>query len=69
MHLEWACENCPKVPRDWEMSPYTKKMLDNYLLQEAGYPFQPNDLEPEEWLDLGRVKKCLTPAPFVLPLK
>lgn len=56
--LEWQCSNCPK--RRWQdLSPYTHKILRLRRLQQAGYPFEANDLELEEWEDLGRANAWL----------
>lgn len=56
--LAWQCENCPK--KGWQdLSPYTHKILRLRQLQQAGYPFEANDLELEEWMDLGRANECL----------
>lgn len=42
-------------------------MLRIYNMQNAGYPFDRNDLTVEEWLDLGVIKQMLNPAicPFM----
>ena len=63
--LAWACENCPKVP-DWQIHPYTRKLLNIRKLYQAGFPLDREMLTYEEWLDLGRVNECLTPAPSIL---
>lgn len=56
------CEKCIKGhtrPDLTGLHPYTEKLLRIRMLQEAGYPFGVNDLEYEEWLDLGRLKQAL----------
>jgi len=63
--LEWACEHCPKIA-EWEIHPYTKKLMSVRKLSLAGFPLDPEMLTYEEWLDLGRVNECLTPAPLTL---
>ena len=63
--LEWTCENCPKI-EEWEIHPYTKKLLAFKKLAAAGFPLAADMLTYEEWLDLGRVKECLTPPPLML---
>lgn len=64
---EWACAHCPKK-RSGDLSPYTLKLLDLYSLQRAGYPFRANDMEYQEWLDLGQIRQVLedrqTTCPF-----
>lgn len=57
-HLEWACDNCPKI-REWEPHPYTAKLLNIRQLAAAGFPLDPEMLTYEEWLDLGRINQCL----------
>jgi hypothetical protein len=60
--LEWACENCPKT-RIEELHPYTGKLIRIHNLQTAGYPLAADDLTLDEWIDLGRLKECLTRPP------
>jgi hypothetical protein len=50
--LEWSCANCPKVRTD---NISERAMLIVYLhrLKKGGYPFGANDLEVEDWMDLG----------------
>jgi hypothetical protein len=55
MNLDWACANCPKKTVT-SLHSYTRKLLYLHTLKAAGYPFSPNDLTPEEWLDLGRIE-------------
>lgn len=50
--LEWACSKCKKR-RPEAISPWTWHIIRLRRLQQAGYPFKPNDLKYEEWLDLG----------------
>ncbi len=56
--LAWMCGQCEHKPLQ-DLHPYTLKLLRVLMLQEAGYPLQANDLELEEWEDLGRVKTAL----------
>lgn len=56
--LTWACANCPKL-KDEEISPYTRKLLNVRMLQQAGFPLDADFLEYEEWLDLGKVNAWL----------
>ena len=63
--LEWACSQCPKLPFD-AIHPYTRKLLAIHRLQKAGFPLDPEILNYDEWLDLGRVNECLTPPPLKL---
>jgi len=37
-------------------------MLNLYGLQQAGYPFEADDLTLEEWQDLGRIRTAMEPA-------
>jgi len=53
--------------RPEELHPYTRKLLTNYSLQQAGYPLQADDLLPEEWFDLARIKQAFNP-PLICPL-
>ena len=34
---------------------------------EGGYPLQADDLTPDEWMDLGEIKKLFNP-PLICPL-
>lgn len=52
------CRNCPKK-RAGDLHPYTVKLLQLRALQQAGYPFDADDLTYDEWLDLGRVNEIL----------
>lgn len=63
--LDWACQNCPRK-RTEDLHPYTVKLLNLRTLRRAGYPLRANDLNYEEWLDLGRVCAALdTGCPFM----
>ena len=42
-----------------DLSHYTIKLFRVRMLRMAGYPFEANDLAPEEWEDLGRLEQCL----------
>lgn len=42
------------------MSPYTAKLLRVRALRESGYPWEANDLEPEEWMDLVRLDGAIS---------
>jgi len=63
--LEWACAHCKKIQNE-EIHPYTQKLMSVRKLSLAGFPLDPEMLTYEEWLDLGRVNECLTPAPLKL---
>ena len=56
--LEVTCAKCAKL-RAQDLNIYTGKMLRIRNLQMAGYPFDKNDLSPEEWEDLGRLNETL----------
>lgn len=64
--MAWACEQCPKSKPE-DLMPYTHKLLNVYNLQRGGYPLTANDLTPEEWLDLARVRDLFRPPPFQCP--
>ena len=42
------------------ISPWTWHLVLLHQLQQAGYPFNANDLTLEEWLLLGLVQRLLT---------
>jgi hypothetical protein len=54
--MEWTCANCPKK-KETDIGEYTRKMLRINALQQGGYPFDANDLTPDEWIDLGIVRR------------
>jgi hypothetical protein len=56
--MSWACLNCTKLKSE-EIHPYTRKLLDIRTLQKAGFPLDPEMLNYEEWLDLGKVNQWL----------
>lgn len=64
---DWACANCPKK-RAADLSPYTNKLLGLYSLQEAGYPFRANDIEYQEWIDLGRLRQAVGTRKTACPM-
>lgn len=37
-------------------------------MQMGGYPWEPDDLTQEEWIDLGRLNEALAPPPAACPL-
>ena len=55
---DWACGECQEFVRPEAMSPWTWHLVFLHRLQEAGYPFQANDLSVETWLLLGVVKRA-----------
>lgn len=57
-NLDWACENCEKRQAQ-DLHPYTHKLLVWRLLIGAGYPLSTEDLEYQEWLDLGRISEAM----------
>ncbi|GBC62485.1 hypothetical protein DENIS_3457 [Desulfonema ishimotonii] len=42
-------------------------MIRAYNLQQAGFPFEKNDLTLEEWADLGQVRAALNPQQMTCP--
>lgn len=56
--LAWACANCQKKKSE-EVHEYTHKLLNIRTLQKAGFPLDPEILNYEEWLDLGKVNQWL----------
>ena len=58
IQLAWACENCPKKKSE-EIHDYTRKLLNIRTLQKAGFPLDPEILNYDEWLDLGKVNQWL----------
>ena len=58
--MDWACENCRKK-RFVDLHEYTVKLFGLVALQDGGYPFAPDDLTLEEWVDLGRLQDVLKP--------
>ena len=61
-NLEWACGKCEKN-RAQDFDVYTAKLLRIRGMRMAGYPFEPDDLTPEEWEDLGKVEQWLLQIP------
>ncbi len=57
---------CPKE-RHADLHPYTVKLLRIRAMVEGGYPLQADDLTPDEWMDLGEIKKLFNP-PLICPL-
>ena len=57
-YYEWACKNCEKK-KHRDLHPWTAHLLKLRRLQKAGYPFGKNDLDYEEWLDLGLLNELL----------
>lgn len=53
----WACSNCQDYVRPEEISPWSRHLFFLHQLQEAGYPFQANDLSLEVWMILGQIKR------------
>lgn len=41
----------------YEPTDYFNKIWRLYKLQQGGYPFDKNDLTPEEWEDLGTLRE------------
>ncbi|HNR12064.1 MAG TPA: hypothetical protein PKM59_01990 [Thermodesulfobacteriota bacterium] len=58
-NLEWNCAQCPDKRRPESISEWTLHILDLRRLQLGGYPFEKNDLDYEEWCDLGTVADCI----------
>lgn len=52
---DWACANC----KGWlkEVHPWVAHLFSVYSLQQAGYPFDKNDLSMEEWMALGVINQ------------
>lgn len=57
-NLEWQCSKCKKR-RPGTIGQWTLHILSLRRLQQAGYPFKANDLDYEEWLDLGIVNETI----------
>lgn len=62
-YFESTCRRCrdeeQEKIRACDISPWTHHMLELRRLQQGGYPFGGNDLELEEWQDLGRVNDLI----------
>jgi hypothetical protein len=55
----WACRVCEEYLRPEAVSRWTWHLVFLQQLQQAGYPFQANDLTLEEWLLLGVAERLL----------
>ncbi len=53
----WTCENCPN--NGGTVHPYATRILELFLLQKGGYPFEADDLDISDRLLLGAVEMSL----------
>lgn len=53
------CQDDEKYLRADEISPWTYHILAIRKLQQGGYPYEKNDLEYEEWQDLGSANETI----------
>ena len=60
--LQGGCQICldnKEHLRGDEISPWTLHILSIRKLQQGGYPYRKNDLELEEWQDLGDANETI----------
>lgn len=51
------CRRCPKFKA--RPSPYVNRLLRLRLLRLAGYPFAPDSMSLDTWLDLGVLESVI----------
>ena len=57
-----SCQICldnKKYIRADEISPWTLRIIDIRTMQQGFYPYRKNDLELEEWKDLGTANETI----------
>ncbi|OGP58258.1 MAG: hypothetical protein A2V67_20475 [Deltaproteobacteria bacterium RBG_13_61_14] len=57
-YAQWICVNCREVTEE-KLSPDTLRLLLLRQLLRAGYPFEKNDLDAEDWLNLGQIEELI----------
>lgn len=56
---ENACTSCHQRKGNFRPSPWFHHIWYLHALQRGGYPFEKNDLTPQEWIDLGVLRAYL----------
>ena len=60
-HLAYTCGECDKTRLE-EVSPRAIFMLSMHRLSKAGFPFDEDTLDLEDWLELGAISEALSEA-------
>jgi len=61
-YRQWICAHCGEVTGE-KLTPETLRFLVLRALIRAGYPLDKDDLDFEDWLNLGRIEEAIATLP------
>lgn len=55
-YADWVKQESREITVE-KLEPRTRYLWRNYNLKRGGYPFEANELTPEDWIDLGTMER------------